>query len=249
MKKTILAGAVLAALGASINVAHAEDAAAQPEHAVAYNVGVTNDYRFRGISQSQRDPAFSLGADYTHNPSGAYLGVFASTIKWVKDSGGDGNTEVDVYGGKRGQLTDDLGYDVGAIYYYYPGHGLGTAPDANTFEVYGQLGVGPAYLKLNYALTDAFYTSNKAGSYYVDAGANVPVADGLVVNVHAGYYYWKDATDFNYTDWKVGLTKDFGFVTAAIAYVGTNADKTLWNFGNKGFLGNNAGVVTLTKAF
>jgi len=56
MKKLILASAV-----ASVFVAHvayaADEAAAAPEHVVAYNVGITTDYVFRGISQSRNKPA------------------------------------------------------------------------------------------------------------------------------------------------------------------------------------------------
>ena len=72
MKKLILASAILAAFSA--NVAQAADAAPAPEHAVSYNMGVTSDYVFRGISQSRNKPAVSGGVDYSHSPTGLYLG-------------------------------------------------------------------------------------------------------------------------------------------------------------------------------
>ena len=83
MKKTILAGAALAAPGAGANVAYAEEAAAKPEHEVAFNVGLASEYRYRGISQSRFEPAVSAGADYVHNPSGFYVGAWGSSIKWI----------------------------------------------------------------------------------------------------------------------------------------------------------------------
>ena len=254
MKKTILAGAVLAALGASVNVAYAEEAAAAtPENTLAFNLGVTSDYVFRGISQSRNSPAFSGGADYTHNPTGLYVGTWVSTISWINDStpaGKTGNTpyELDLYGGKRGEVMGGVTYDVGGIYYYYAHHKL-TGFDANTFEAYGQLGFGPAYLKVNYALTDTINTGSN-GSYYVDLGANLPVAEGILLNLHAGYFSFKDNKDANYTDWKIGLTKDFGSgLTGAIAATGTDAKKSVWDLGGQGFLGDTKGIVTLTKAF
>jgi uncharacterized protein (TIGR02001 family) len=87
MKKLILASAIASAFAGQ--VAYAADAApaATPEHAVAINVGVVSDYRYRGISQSRLKPALQGGVDLA-GPNGLYAGAWASTIKWVKDGGG-----------------------------------------------------------------------------------------------------------------------------------------------------------------
>ncbi len=263
MKKLILASAILAAFGA--NFAQAADAAPAPEHAVSYNLGVTSDYVFRGISQSRNKPAVSGGVDYSHSPTGLYLGAWASTISWIADSHVDSATtrnrsstpfELDLYGGIKGDLGKGFSYDAGGIYYYYPNHNLGSKPDANTFEAYGKLSYGPVYFKVNYALTDAFYFADKAGTYYLDLGGDFPLMDGLVANLHYGSFRFKNggnaltASAANYEDWKVGLTKDFGNgLSGSIAATGTNADKTVWNFNNTGYLGDTKGIVTLTKAF
>jgi uncharacterized protein (TIGR02001 family) len=266
MKKLILASAISAAFVGSF--AQAEEAAA-PEHVLTYNLGVTSDYVFRGISQSRNRAAFSGGVDYSHTPTGLYAGTWVSTISWVNDSdtgtspSGRGNTpyEQDFYAGIKGEIGGGLSYDVGAIYYYYPGHKLKALSasgglDANTTEVYGKVGYGPVYFKYSYAVGDAIWVSDKAGSYYLDLGADVPVMDGLVFNAHVGRFVFKQdtvvltSTAYNYSDWKVGLTKDFGNgFTGAIAATGTNADKTNWNFQQTGYLGGTKGIVTLTKTF
>lgn len=256
MKKLILASAITAAFVG--HAAYAEEAAAAaetPEHVVSYNLGATTDYVFRGISQSRNRPAVSGGVDYTHSPTGLYAGTWASTISWVNDAtpvqvpGAVGNTpfELDLYGGKRGEIGGGVTYDVGAIYYFYPGHKL-TGFDANTLEAYGQLGYGPVYLKVNYGLTDVINTG-ASGSYYVDGGANIPVMDGLIVNLHAGYFSFKDAKAYNYTDWKVGVTKDFGGLTGALAVTGTDASKTDWDIGSQGYLGATKYIASITKTF
>jgi len=221
MKKTILAGAA-----ASVFMAHGahadQTAAATPEHVVTYNMGVTSDYVFRGISQSRNKPAVSAGVDYSHTPSGLYLGGWASTISWIADSHLDGATtrdrsstpfELDLYGGVKGDIGNGLSYDAGGILYYYPNHNLGSKPDANTFEVYGKLAYGPVYIKANYALTDAFFFADKAGTYYLDLGGDFPLMDGLVANLHYGSFRFKNggnaltASDANYEDWKVALQR------------------------------------------
>src|SRR4051812_17806657 len=56
----------------------------EPASSLSYNIGVVSDYRYRGISQSGRDPALQGGIDYT-DKSGFYVGTWASTIKWIKD--------------------------------------------------------------------------------------------------------------------------------------------------------------------
>ena len=71
---------------------------------VAFNVGLTSDYRYRGISQSRLKPALQGGVDYSNGPF--YLGAWASSIKWIKDiPGGDAGVEIDLYGGYKGAIT------------------------------------------------------------------------------------------------------------------------------------------------
>jgi uncharacterized protein (TIGR02001 family) len=262
MKKLILASAVASAFAGQWAFAADAAPAATPEHVVTYNMGVTSDYVFRGISQSRNSPAVSGGVDYAHSPTGLYLGVWTSTIKWVND--GDAKTsitersntpmEVDVYGGIKGDIGGGLSYDVGGIYYYYPMHKLGSAPDANTLEVYGKVGYGPAYFKVNYALTDAFAMGDTAGSYYLDAGADLPLMEGLVANAHYGYFVFtkggSSVANADYQDWKLGLTKDLGSgLSGAVAATGTDANKTAWNFNSTGYLGGTKFIASLTKTF
>lgn len=251
MKKIILTCAAL--IAAAGGVAHAQTT---PEHDLSFNASVTTDYRYRGISQTMRRPALQGGADYTHNPSGFYAGVWASTIKWTKDAGGDGNVEIDLYGGKTGELGGGFSYDVGGLYYYYSSNKLKTVggwDNANTFEVYGKIGYGPAYLKYSHSLTSLFGAlgdngEKTRGSGYLDLGADFELADGYVLNLHVGHQTINKLTGFDYTDWKVGVTKDFGFAEASLAVVGTDI-KPAFIAGNGKNTTKNGLVLTLTKSF
>ncbi len=228
------------------NVAHAQEAAA-PEHQISYNAALTSEYRYRGLSQSRFDPALQGGADYTHNPSGFYAGTWLSTIKWTKDLGGDGNVEVDLYAGKRGQITPEISYDVGGLYYWYPSNDLN--PNANTFELYGQLGYGPAYIKYSHSTTNLFGTSNSKQSGYLDLGANVPLTmmEGLVLNLHVGRQRVENNAQFSYTDYKVGLTKDLGFASVSLAWIKANTEAYVSPSGRN--LGKSAAVLSVSKTF
>ena len=253
MNKLLLAAALGAAFAAG--AVHAQEAAvaAKPDNEASFNAAVVSDYRFRGISQTRLQPAVQGGADYVNNPTGLYIGAWASSIKWTKDAGGDGDVELDIYGGKRGQLSDAVSYDVGVLTYVYPSNGLKNVAgfaNANTTEVYGQLGFGPAYVKYSHSVTNLFGFVDSKNSGYLDVGANIEAGEGNTINLHAGHQKVKNNDVSNYTDWKVGVTRDFGIVTGALAVVGTNASKTAYASPVNGkFTGKTALVLTISKTF
>lgn len=244
MKCNTSAAAVTWAMLALSSVpAFAQDAA--PEHQISYNAAITSDYRYRGLSQTRLEPALQGGVDYVHGPTGLYVGTWLSTIKWTKDLGGDGDIEMDVYGGKRGLLTADLSYDVGGLYYWYPSNELN--PSANTFEVYVRLGLGPAYVKYSHATTNLFGTADSKRSGYLDLGADFEVHEGWILNLHAGRQEVNNNSVYSYTDYKVGVTKDFGVATVSLAWIKANTDAYLSPRGEN--LGKSAAVLTVSKTF
>ena len=238
-----LAAAITLALSSLASTARAEDA--KPDNEVSFNAAVTTDYRYRGISQSRLKPALQGGADYVNNPTGFYLGTWASTIHWIKDAGGDGNIEWDIYGGKKGEIAPGISYDVGGLYYFYPSNKL--SPSANTFEVYGQLGYGPGYIKYSHSTTNLFGFADSKNSGYLDIGANIEIGTGLMLNLHAGHQKVKHNDAASYTDYKVGVTKDFGFASVSLAAVYANTDAYFSPSGKN--LGKTGAVLSVSKTF
>jgi len=241
MNKLFLAAAIATTFLGS--VAHAEDA--KPDNEVSYNVSVVSDYRYRGISQTTLDPALQGGADYVNNPTGLYAGTWLSTIKWITDQGGSSHAEWDLYAGKRGDIAKDVSYDVGVLTYVYASNDLPTS--ANTTELYGQLSFGPAYAKYSYSLTNLFGFADSKGSGYVDLGANVDVGNGYTINLHAGHQTVANNSAFSYSDWKIGVTKDFTVVTGSIAAIGTDTHNYVSADGNN--LGKTALILSIAKTF
>jgi uncharacterized protein (TIGR02001 family) len=235
--------AALLAIVLAAPLAHADEP--KPEHQVSYNVSVVSDYRYRGISQTRVDPALQGGADYVHNPSGFYAGTWLSTIRWTKDAGGSGGAEWDLYGGKKGQITDDLGYDAGGLYYWYPSNGL--RPNANTFELYGQLSYGPAYVKYSNSTTNLFGVSNSKNSGYLDIGASVELPQGFVLVLHAGRQNVRHNDALTYNDYKLGVTRDLAGFTVGLAYVKASTHAYLSPTGKN--LGKSGAVLSVTKTF
>jgi uncharacterized protein (TIGR02001 family) len=200
----------------------AQAAPAAPESTMSFNVGGVNEYRYRGISQSRFDTALSGGADYA-DKSGVYVGVWGSSIKWIKDAGGKANTEVDFYGGYKFTMGD-VGYDIGFLHYDYSGNAL--KPSANTNELYGAITMGPATLKYSQSTGNLFGFANSKGSSYVDLTATFDLGDGYSLVPHVGYQAVKGAGNgiYSYTDTALTLGKDLGNgLSASAAIIGTNA--------------------------
>lgn len=207
-----VAGALLAATGV---VGAAE---------ISATATLTNDYDFRGISQTQGDPAFQLGLNYSAD-SGIYMGIWGSNVKFANTAdwevyGRRPNTELDTYIGYAfGDPDDGLGFDVGAIYYAYPNAGEGNFP-----EVYAGLTKGFFGLKLWYSWD---FNSSGDTAYYVDTNFNLPMANGFSFLTHLGYsgaeYHknkWgRTAGAGEYLDWSVGVGYDVGGWNASMRYV------------------------------
>jgi uncharacterized protein (TIGR02001 family) len=215
---------ILAALAVS-GAAFAQTKAPEPDYTLSYNVGVVSDYRYRGISQSRLKPALQGGVDYARK-SGLYVGTWASTIKWIKDAGGDAPVELDLYGGYKFDLRG-FGLDVGVLRYQYINHDLPISP--NTTEIYGAGTFGPLTLKYSHAVTNLFGFDDSKNSGYLDASATFDLGSGWSVVPHVGHQKVKNLSAASYTDYSVTLGKDFGGgFSASAAVVGTDAEKTVY---------------------
>jgi len=222
MKKRQLAVLLSALAGSAAAMAQSEAAAAPaPDTTLSFNVGAVTDYRYRGISQSRLRPALQGGIDFAHK-SGFYLGTWASNIHWIKDAGGDSNVEIDLYGGYKTTFSG-LGIDVGALRYYYPDNKL--AVNADTTELYVAGTWGPATLKWSHAVTNLFGFADSDGSDYLDLSGTFELPwYGLTLTPHIGRQRVAHNAFFSYTDWSLGVGKDFGKgLSASLAYVATNA--------------------------
>jgi uncharacterized protein (TIGR02001 family) len=252
MNKTILSCAVSLVLSSAFvpTIVSAQEVKADNE--VSFNLGLVSDYRYRGISQTRLKPALQGGADFTQASSGFYAGAWLSTIKWTKDAGGSGDIEVDLYAGKRGEITSDISYDVGVLTYVYPSNGLSKITgfaNANTTEIYGQVGTGPFTLKYSHSTTNLFGFVDSKGSSYIDLSANLPMPNDVTLNLHAGRQMIKRSGAYSYNDWKLGVSKEYWGMNMSLAIIGTNANNTLYLTPTAKFTGKTALVLSAVKSF
>ncbi len=233
----------------------AQAKAPEPDYNLSFNIGVVNDYRFRGISQTSFDPAIQGGVDFSLK-SGFYAGAWLSNIKWIKDYLGatDGSYEIDLYGGFKGEIAKDFGFDIGVITYQYPGNtaeGAGYA-NANTTEIYGALTYGPATVKYSQSTGNFIGNPNSSGSAYLEAAATFDLGSGFSITPHIGRQTIPNQAGSagDYTDYSLAIAKDFGngiVVTGTL--MGTDAKKSFYTDLNGRFLGKDTIVVGLKYSF
>lgn len=251
-KKTVVSGLITASFAAGSAFAQTPAAPAAPAapaspHTFTGNLGLYSQYIFRGLTQTDRQPAIQGGFDYAHS-SGFYLGTWASNISWLKENfstppatvtgqyASGGSAEIDFYGGYKSTFgKSDFTYDIGLLYYWYPGDVKNVAqgcqfgttivtscPKANTTELYGAIGWKWITVKYSHGIdTKTFGVPNSRGTNYIDITADVPLGStGLTLNLHYGRQTYKGSIAthpaaatplsnnniFSYSDWKIGAT-------------------------------------------
>lgn len=267
MKKHLLVTVLLPALAlpgalmAEEVTRHKEEQHVVPDanHTLTGNVGIFSQYVFRGLTQTAEDPALQGGFDYAHS-SGFYAGTWLSNISWLEDFNlyTTSSLEWDAYGGYKGVFgASDFSYDVGFLYYYYPGDKAPGVISANTKELYGALGYRWLSAKYSYSIDDTFGIADSDGSWYLDLSANVPLGDsGFTAIAHWGKQEYEGSVAgvsndaLSYKDWKLGvnyaLPKDF---TISAYFTDTDAKRALYTDANGKYVGDSQFTVSIQKTF
>ena len=118
------------------------------------SAAVTTDYRFRGLTQTQNDPAVQAGFTLAHD-SGLYLGLWGSNVDFGE---GSPSLELDPSIGFATTLESFASkpvLDVGMVYYNYP-----SADDLNWLEFYGKLTFASVFTEGDSLLTNVNYTND-----------------------------------------------------------------------------------------
>ncbi len=250
-------------------VAYAEEEEPASAFKVTGSAVLATEYRLRGISQSDSDPAIQ-GAITVGHSSGVYVGAWASNLAGNGTWGGS-NMEFDAIAGFStgvGAVT----LDAGAVYYIYPG-----TSGHDFFEVYGSVSgkLGPVNAKLGTYWTPpqtniGVSGGSKGNNIWVYTDLGLPIGGTpLTLKGHAGYssgdsLYTKGAAAFDpldsegshgVFDYAVGVDFTWKALTLNLSYVGTDLDSAYanTNFGAGSKTGRKITkgdiVATLTAAF
>jgi uncharacterized protein (TIGR02001 family) len=187
-------------------------------------VGFTSEYSFRGLSQSDEGPAVQGSIDWAHD-SGFYAGIWGSNVEFE-----DASLETDIFAGYGGELNG-FTYDLGGIYYAYPG--ANSDLDYDYWEAALALGydfdMAAVSAAVNYS-PDFFASSGDA--VYLASYLDVPLEFlpfETALNASVGHQ-WVDDNDAygveDYTDWGIGLTSNIEGFDVSIRYIDTDLDET-----------------------
>lgn len=189
--------------------------AEEPASNLSWNLGVTSDYVFRGITQTDFEPALQGGLDYAFGDSGWYVGAWASNIDFADPDGPD--LEFDIYGGFGADLSDDWSVDLHVIRYIYAGER----------DVYGSLDYNEFFAATTWnemlTFTIAYapdYANADISSTYFGLGGTWEVGNGFSLNAGVGHSTFSDDVG-SYNDWNLGFSRSFGPVEAALTYYDT----------------------------
>ncbi|MDZ7894313.1 MAG: TorF family putative porin [Sphingobium sp.] len=222
MRKSVLALTGLAIALAS-SPAMAEDA---PSSSITVNgtATVVTDYRFRGISQTDKRFAVQGSLTLTHT-SGFYVSTWGSSIDDYVAAGGD--QEIDIIGGwshTYGATT----VDVGVLYYYYPGSGGANTDFVEPYaSIKGAFGPVTAKLSAAYAPKSAALTvgNGKEDNLYVAGDLGTAVGDtGFSLGAHLGHSFGPSYLTIGkeYTDWNLTASYTWNHLTFGVGYYDTN---------------------------
>jgi uncharacterized protein (TIGR02001 family) len=219
--------------------AMADDAA--PPSAITVNGGATvvTDYRFRGLSQTNKN--FAVQGTFTvAHASGLYATVWASSIDDYIADGSD--AEVDLIAGYKKTFSGTT-FDVGALYYFYPGSQQGVQlanlPKYNSDFIEPYVAVSHTFGPVSAKVTANYAPKQKALAYLpngpskednlygaFDLAAAVPNT-AFGVSAHLGHNFTRSflSVGRKYTDWSIGATYTYKAITFGVSYVDTNLPK------------------------
>lgn len=216
--------------------AFAGDTAPPPEVTISGSATLVSDYRFRGISQTNLQPAIQGGLTLTH-ASGLYATVWSSSTSGYVTFSGTGSQEIDAIVGYK-KTVGGFTLDGGLLYYIYPrSRPGGDVSKANFFEPYADIAytIGPVTAKVtvNYAWKQKALSFDQAQSGLLKNNDNVYLAGDLAaaipntpfgLSAHLGHTWGPSwlALGNEYTDWGVGATATWKNLTLGVSYVDTD---------------------------
>ena len=195
------------------------------------NGGATlvSDYRFRGISQT--DKRFAAQGTFTlGHSSGLYATIWGSSVDdYVY--GGATDQEVDFIIGYR-RTFGGTTLDVGLLYYYYPGSSAITPTNSDFFEPYVSVShsFGPVTAKVtaNYAPSQSALSigAGNQDNLYLAGDLSASLGNGFGIAAHLGHSFGPSYLTIGtaYTDWNLGVSYTTGALTLGVQYVDTDGD-------------------------
>ena len=188
---------LLGALGALALGGAAQAQDAKGPISLAFNIGASTDYVFRGISQTDEEPQIFGGVDATIGSMG-YAGIWVSNVDFNNGT----ELEYDIYGGIKPTLGP-VAMDLAVIYYGYTNQPPGPNEDYWEGKIAGSIPAGPATIGAALYYSPEFFGETGKATYVEVNGAFAIPNSKFSVSGALGHQAVEGPLD--YTTWNVGL--------------------------------------------
>jgi uncharacterized protein (TIGR02001 family) len=206
--------------------------AATPAFTFNATATLVSDYRFRGISQTDRNFAVQGGATVTHS-SGFYISFWGSSVDDYVTASGQGHQELDLIAGYK-KTVKGTTFDIGALYYVYPKTKLaGDRSSSDFIEPYADIAhvFGPLTAKatINWAPEQKALSLDQIGpahdNVYLAGDFTLAIPKTpLSATAHIGHTFgpsWLSIGN-GYTDWNLGAQYTYKVLSFGLSYVDTD---------------------------
>ncbi len=192
---------------------------AEESGAVSFSASVTlaSDYVWRGVSQSNEDPAIQGGFEV--EVKGFYVGTWGSGVDFAEASADGADLEIDGYLGYRHDVGKDASFDLGLIEYTYPGSGA----DLDWLEAYLSFGWRQFGFAVNVS-DDVLATG--ADSLFLVLSYSQPLGTAFELSADVGQFSF-DSQVWNpdsYFTWSAGLSWSKGPASIGVTWSATDSD-------------------------
>jgi len=221
---------------------------------VTASATVASNYIFRGLSQTNQQPALQAGLDYAGS-GGWYLGAWGSNISWLADGSTStapisSSLEMDAYAGFRHTLGRGIGVDMGVYTYYYPGNYPQGFTSPNTTEGYVGVSAWGLSLKYSRAFSNLFGFTGSKNSNYWELSYSRIVSGTWTAAAHVGHQRVENNPGASYSDWNINISDDLGHgFSTSLGYYDSNASRAVYTNALGHYLGRATLLATLNKSF
>ena len=180
-------------------------------------LSVTTDYVWRGVTQSDGDPAAQLGADLSLD-GGFYFGIWGSTVDIANGPTRQRDTQVNYYAGYIADLGSRWSLGANVVAYTYPG----TQGDVDyNYREYVLSANYDDRLWIEYAYSDDLYDSGQESHNY-DIYFEYPIAEAWMIGGGGGYFDVSALAGSGFANWQVGVTRSAGRIDVDLRYHDAN---------------------------
>ena len=190
------------------------------------DVAITNDYVYRGASQTDEHPALQGGIYWSNGlKSGGQevsldLGVWGSNVDF--NDGDRASVEIDYTAGLSTEV-EGVGLGIGYIYYSYPGSGSALNYNFHEFNASISKDFEVASVGATFNWSPNFF-GDVGDAYYYDFGVDIPLPHKFTISAHLGIQQFDRGDQDDYVDWSVGISRPIKGLDVSLTYYDTDID-------------------------